>query len=1540
MIKLFSKNESNFDTNGIGVLDSAIRESSVEEKLNGLYELSFAYLTSGNYAKIIDGDMIIKAPTPDGEQLFRIVKIVKNVGYLEVSCYHIFYDLAGNFIEDTNIVDQDGQNAISHIGNGLQYATKFKFISNITKSASARMVRLNAVQALLDTSQDNSFLSRFGGEIKRDNFNVYINDIRGNDKGFKIRHGKNLTGYEADIDYSTVVTSIMPYGYNGLMLPEKYIMSPLANKYAFVRIKKIEYTDIKAIEPDATSEDEDAVPLEKAYELLRAAAKNEYAENEIDIPSSNFKVTFKNLVNTKEYADFKALEKIEPWDYVTVIAEGLDIKSRMISYKFNPMTSEYSEIELGNYVPSFTDIGGKVDHATDLANEANENANKAVTNANGKNSNYYGPDKPSNPVDGDLWYKKNGDKTELWQYDGKSIPPDWVLLVDDYTGEEIKKKVDEAQKDADKAKEDAQSAVDEANEAVKNAGFANKTAEEAKTSAATAGEEAIKAGKDAKTALDNFENMDLGSRNYLRNANFNEGLTKWRLWGVDKEGSSRELVDINWLPNVTKGLHILHNQTGEFGYAQDSIPILPNKEYTVSYFYKTKSKSKITIQIGNGNGSGSSDLFKYFEIMTDGSDTAQRITTTFKTSANATKTNFYIGSKTNGIFDLELTAPQLETGNKVSDFEPNPEDLQIAVTNIDGELASKVSQTAFDTLNKTVTTQGTAITQNKKDISFKANQTDVNTLTGRVTTAEGKLIVQAGQISQTVSKNELTNTLGSYATQTWTQGQIKTTADNIQLSVSKVQTNLDNLAVGSRNYILLSNIPATGNGTAGANEIIGRYFFSYGQNVNSTLKEGDSFFIAVDYTCIGSGTGGTGTIQFNGAPWQASPAKPLSEKGTLILTGKWSDKWNIATVDGIQVRFDNVAKTRKITVNHARFFFSSKDSGWTLAPEDTATQADYAAVEIKVNGIQSTVQNKADKSQVTQLADQITSIVTDGLTGAQRNLVANSEFSDGNGGGSLAEWSQLGNPPNNTWYASNGGNLKGSATVTFMRTGVNGVVWQEFVNRTLAVSSVKHYSASVWINLYADQTPTNIQFAIEYLDAKGNRQEMFVVNPDLTKRNIWQQLKLNDKQPIKSTSTHVRIIFVSGGNGHVAWSKPMFVNDTTVGNYAPNDVSTSQITQLKNDINLRVQKGDVLNQINISTEGILIDGRKVHITGQTSIDNAVIKDAMIATIKADKITAGTINAANINLINLNANNIASGTISGINISGVTFRGTDMHLENGLTIGTNGGIFSDFDYGETIGQAFDPRWWKGDVKFTKNYLGYYAQEYVGAAGGKPGTYLGSVQTYIGPNYFKIRKYTNNTNSDMIGRVDMKAEYIQIATGASKQANGVMIYAGGDIDASGTINASQGMYAGRFRLGTKGHTFGTNDDGEVYFLKKDESPLGIHAAAFHQGSLRSIKKNFEATQSKDSLELLDGMNIQKWNYKGESDLKKKHIGLVIDDSTEVRSLKNKLETPGPVLSDDNKSVDLNNFVGLLVSAVQELSKEVKKLKKMEEVNTNEN
>lgn len=68
--------------------------------------------------------------------------------------------------------------------------------------------------------------------------------------------------------------------------------------------------------------------------------------------------------------------------------------------------------------------------------------------------------------------------------------------------------------------------------------------------------------------------------------------------------------------------------------------------------------------------------------------------------------------------------------------------------------------------------------------------------------------------------------------------------------------------------------------------------------------------------------------------------------------------------------------------------------------------------------------------------------------------------------------------------------------------------------------------------------------------------------------------------------------------------------------------------------------GDLISGLNLGANGHnRLSGKLTHITGETLIDNAVIKSAMIESVLADKITTGTLNAANVNIINLNANKI-------------------------------------------------------------------------------------------------------------------------------------------------------------------------------------------------------------------------------------------------------------------------------------------------------------
>lgn len=78
----------------------------------------------------------------------------------------------------------------------------------------------------------------------------------------------------------------------------------------------------------------------------------------------------------------------------------------------------------------------------------------------------------------------------------------------------------------------------------------------------------------------------------------------------------------------------------------------------------------------------------------------------------------------------------------------------------------------------------------------------------------------------------------------------------------------------------------------------------------------------------------------------------------------------------------------------------------------------------------------------------------------------------------------------------------------------------------------------------------------------------------------------------------------------------------------------SEITQLRNDINLRVKSGDLLSQINIAAGHTLIQSNKIYFDADSFVmspnSTAFIPSAYITDINADKINTGTLHSISIN----------------------------------------------------------------------------------------------------------------------------------------------------------------------------------------------------------------------------------------------------------------------------------------------------------------------
>ncbi|MGQ7471914.1 phage tail spike protein [Streptococcus suis] len=424
MICLYAADESLFDHNGLGVLDKDLKKCQVEEELNNLYTLTALYPLGAKFGKSIRNGMIIKAPTPNGDQLFRIYQSKPSMGMLEIHAFHIFYDLAFNFVEDTNIVSKSGQAWLQQLSQNTQYRHPFTFFSDISTVAGSRVVRKNCVEILLNTSLDNSFVNRFGGEILRDNFKVYFNRAIGENRGFKIRHKKNLKGYTANIDDKTVITRIMPIGFDGLLLPEKYVDSPRISDYPFPRIGKVD-VDVKAAVGE-NADAKDAVPLNEAYTKMRALIKEQFGV--IDVPTCSYEVDFVELSKTKEYADFQNLETVRIGDTVTVShdEDGFYVEAKVIRYEYDSLAGSLLRIEAGQFESrsSNNSINQQRSIEQQLEDVKIETSNMVQVAANGKNTIYRGIDRPANANVGDLWYEPLENSVVLKQWSGV----DWELI--------------------------------------------------------------------------------------------------------------------------------------------------------------------------------------------------------------------------------------------------------------------------------------------------------------------------------------------------------------------------------------------------------------------------------------------------------------------------------------------------------------------------------------------------------------------------------------------------------------------------------------------------------------------------------------------------------------------------------------------------------------------------------------------------------------------------------------------------------------------------------------------------------------------------------------------------------------------------------------------------------------------------------------------------------------------------------------------------------------------------------------------------------
>lgn len=350
---LYAASETDFTTNGIGLLTDAV-SCTVTEERNGAYEATLVYPAKGHLAEYIAEDAIIKAKANDTDepQLFRIYKSGKQIGSNTTwNAEHISYELTGNPVERFSISGVNAEQALNSLLAAAVFKHKYTAISDITTVNGTSIADVVSVRKALG-GVEGSILDTWGGEYHFNNYRIELLKARGADNGVTIEYGKNLTDAKQERNIANIVTAIFPYAkYTPegeesevyVSLKEKTLVHAGAADYAY---KRCEIVDFSSEWESGTIITED---------MLRAKAEA-YLEKISTEPDINITLSYAQLKKTKDYKNIQVMESVALCDTVTVRIDKLQIEAtaKIVKAKYDSLKERYDTMEIGSVRTNLT----------------------------------------------------------------------------------------------------------------------------------------------------------------------------------------------------------------------------------------------------------------------------------------------------------------------------------------------------------------------------------------------------------------------------------------------------------------------------------------------------------------------------------------------------------------------------------------------------------------------------------------------------------------------------------------------------------------------------------------------------------------------------------------------------------------------------------------------------------------------------------------------------------------------------------------------------------------------------------------------------------------------------------------------------------------------------------------------------------------------------------------------------------------------------------------------------------------------------------
>lgn len=404
MISLFPSEATEFETNGI-IMNEWI-SFEITQSLNGEYTFKGEYPVTGNkkYLQLSENN-ILRAPTPEGLQSFRIYMVEKRIESIVVEGFHVFYDLHGNNIRNFFAVG-NGDTIIKKLLSSAENEHPFTGSSDIESSHqfSFNEAARNPVHALLSGKHCITYL--WGGEIQRDNFHIYLKDRIGEDTNVSIEYGKNLLDFTNKSNVGEIATRIIgTYSYNikddnGEIVTITLIAqvdSPLINNYPYIATANV-----------AIEDTDDSLNIRTEVELEEYLINTYFNQNNVDKPKFSLTIDW---IKQNHYEDLKlgdtALVKHGKYNF--------EYRLKITKYTYDCILEEYTELFFG-------DFEGIIEGEIATLSTGLSNIQGAVSN---HTSSIYELNKRLSDLENPVYYPNQVYNSSFERFDENGVPDFW-----------------------------------------------------------------------------------------------------------------------------------------------------------------------------------------------------------------------------------------------------------------------------------------------------------------------------------------------------------------------------------------------------------------------------------------------------------------------------------------------------------------------------------------------------------------------------------------------------------------------------------------------------------------------------------------------------------------------------------------------------------------------------------------------------------------------------------------------------------------------------------------------------------------------------------------------------------------------------------------------------------------------------------------------------------------------------------------------------------------------------------------------------------